>query len=267
MLVGVAALLALAIPAFAQVVRQDGTSSPGTGNKQLGTMFVGGISRADSVARMLTLDSNGNLYTQDYARDRDNYGVTTIYNNQLSCASATFMDSSLVYDTHAYRWMALLFYVTGDSIQTGATRIAVSVRAHNSASADSASAYPWYHWPSHLPTGGNVVTSPYTPDSVGQFSIGPVNGPVNSTGVFLSADSLWDGEFKVVAAMARQVQADRSWVGVGAYPRGIYIPLVDNNGVWFRSLFTSVRFRLMTMPGAPAATRRVKLRVDLVGGS
>lgn len=59
-------LLALcASGVFAQVVRQDGTGTPTSGNKQLGTLFVGGISRTDSVARMLTLDASNNLLVKE----------------------------------------------------------------------------------------------------------------------------------------------------------------------------------------------------------
>ena len=205
------------------------------------------------------VDVNGNAKVVDADRDRDLWGVHTLINNQLTATSNGMADSNATpVATYNYRRMSLMIYPQLDSLSTS-VRLAVQVRAHSSSATDSASAFPWYRWPVRGTTVGLGI------DSLTQYAHGTrtlaqgtsANLPTGSVGA-------WDGEFIVQYSAQRldTLGAGGTAGKYGAYPRGIYVPLLDATGAPFWAPYTSVRVRVLS-----GVRSRTRVRVDLVGSA
>jgi hypothetical protein len=229
---------------------QSGTNPQG----QLKVGIVGGV-KPDSTAAPFTFDATGKSYFSEAYKDRDNWRLyPNIINNQLNSTTAG-VDSSQAQDTHDMRSLALVLYGQQDSLST-IVRIAVQIRGHYTTASDSGSAYPWYRWPVRSTTAGTDAI-----DSLGHFSWG-IATVAQATSANSANGGLWSGEFLVRFDVARNDSTGTGLGKYGAYPKGMWINLVDHDGVPFRAPYTSVRVRVIN-----GVRSRFRIRADLVGSS
>ena len=155
------------------------------------------------------VDANGNAFTTDASRDRDNWRLVPLLNTQLGASGANMVDSTATpVATYDFSRMNLLLKGNFDSVST-VVRLAVQIRGHWGTLSDSSAAYPWYRWPSkNLPSipvtvsgvlgvGGSAVLhtanvagskGAFTPVPLGYVAVG--NGiPV---GAYLAAKDVSD---------------------------------------------------------------------------
>lgn len=175
-----------------------------------------------------------------------NTDIHALFTRQFT--SAGQMDSNQVAaDTRGYRRLWLFCIGTFDSL-TQKVVFGVQVRAHLNSATDSIAAIPWYRW------GRDGSTAISDVDSIGQSTRGPY--------LAAQSDSMWSSEFKLSMDVERQVgnYLNNTHQGIGAAPRGMWIPLVDRSGAWYWGPYTSVRFRCQAPPKS-----RFVLSVTLVG--
>lgn len=248
-----AAFLLFPASASAQAVVGDGQSFRGVlqGQAQVG------IVRADSTAKLLTVDSDGNLKVAQSSLDRNYYKTFQLINNQLTASGAAMADSSSPQATYDLRRMGLMIYPTAfDSLST-IVRLAVQVRAHMTNQADSASSFPWARY-----SVGRSTTAGNYADSVGHWNsgyTGPLT-PVQTTTATAAAPYLYPGEIMVTFNFARDDSTANGNGKPWSFPKGIYLPLVGALGEWFWAPYTSVRVRVIN-----GVRNRFRVRVDMVG--
>jgi hypothetical protein len=200
-------------------------------------------------------NSDGAALTSDV-----NFGswsvLANVLNNQLAASGTGLQDSTPVLPTASFKRMYLTLYGTPDSLST-VVRLAVQIRGHYGSNSDSAAAFPWYRWPVSSTTVASTV------DSIGHFDKGSYS-LAQSTNANTAATSagLWSGEFLVKFDVARQDTTDgASGLGkFGAYPKGMWIPLVDHGGNPFWAPYTSIRVRVIN-----GVRSRFRIKADLVG--
>ena len=219
---------------------------------------VSGILRSDSTARLLTTDTNGNLYMQDYARDRDaNFLFPSIISNAGLAAGAA--DSSGVLDTHAMRIGTLLVKAvptgTGTVDSTVTVDLGIQIRTHLTSSAtDSNSTFAWYMY--GVSPSLNATATASDTAIFGQLQSGSIN-------------TAWSGEFLLRVSAKRSAHANSVDVNGHTfyYPNGMAIPLQGLFGREIYSPYTSVRVRVIrVMKGIAALTGGTcAVTVHLVG--
>ena len=92
------------------------------------------------------VDANGNAFTTDASRDRDNWRLIPLLNTQLAASGANMVDSTATpVATYDFSRMNLLLKGNFDSLST-VVRLAVQIRGHWGTLSDSSASYPWYRW-------------------------------------------------------------------------------------------------------------------------
>jgi hypothetical protein len=200
--------LLLAGGAFAQSVVQDGQGFRGVLQQQ----SIGGVYRADSTARMLTMSSTGGLAIYDESRDRDAWGfISKVYSDTISNATnGKQSDSTAVFYVAPYRSKSLFIHPIVHGAAGSILQVAVQVRAHYLSAADSNMTYPL-----------TLFAAPSTPwvsngsagaDSIGHLALANRGG---ATGGLMG-----NGEFVLIL----RPDVDMNSVA-GRTPRGIFVPL------------------------------------------
>jgi hypothetical protein len=93
------------------------------------------------------VDANGNAYTTDASRDRDNWRLVPLLNTNLTASGVNMVDSTVTpVATYDFSRMNLLLKGNFDSLST-VVRVAVQIRGHWGTLSDSSAVYPWYRWP------------------------------------------------------------------------------------------------------------------------
>jgi hypothetical protein len=220
---------------FGMVVMPDTTWSQqadgqplysGRGNPPKG-LPIGGMIRADSTFQLFTTDANGALRTVDDTPDREANTSFVLWSGAAGDTTAVGMaDSTAIMDTHGLRHLGLMlkaFWTPTATILT--LRIAVQVRAHPTASADSVNTYPWA-WTNVLNATGA------TSDTV-------------RVGQNLTPDTVTPSSQELVVVFN---QAGGNWTTRSR----VYIPLYNNQGTEYWAPFTSIRVRVLG--GAGVAT-------------
>lgn len=204
------------------------------------------------------VDVNGNAYVSEASKDRDSWRLyPNVINNQLTASGVGMVDSSSVpSDTHDMRQLVLVLNGTPDSLST-VVRLAVQIRGHYNTSSDSSSTFPWVRWPVRSSTVASGV------DSIGHTLVGTYAQAQATTANVLASDGgLWPGEFEVKFNVAAN---DTSGLGngkYGAYPKGMYIKLVDHGGDYFWAPYTSIRIRVIN-----GVRSRFRINASLIGRS
>ena len=223
---------------------------------QVKVNVVGGVFASDTSGVPLQFDASGNLRTSEYSKDRDLWRLyPNVINNFLTTNILAFADSNTIpIDTHDMKQLALVLYGSPDSLSS-VVRLAVQVRGHYTTSSDSGSAFPWIRWPVRSSTVASGV------DSIGHTLIGTYGVAQATTANVLASDGgLWPGEFEV---KFNTVANDTSGAGngkYGAYPKGMYIKLVDHGGDYFWAPYTSIRIRIIN-----GVRSRFRIKADVVG--
>lgn len=258
----VAALFAVPLAtlwSIAGVEVQDSKSVRG----QMNFPVVGGISRADSAGRMLTMSSTGGLSIYDEARDRNRYVTGSLINNQLAASGAAMADSSDPVASYDLKRVGLTFYGIFDSLST-VVRVAVQVRAHFNTSTDSSSTFPWYRWANAGGIPGGAGAGNFKSDSIGHVTLVATSQvpltAVQATSANSAGGGLLPGEFEVIFNYSR---SDTTAAGNGkpfSAPTGIYVPLVGPLGEWFWAPYMSVRVRVIN-----GVRSRFRIRVEYAG--
>jgi hypothetical protein len=203
------------------------------------------------------VDAQGNAYTSEASKDRDNWRVITLINNQLGASGLAMIDSVTV-PVPTYDFSRMNLYLRGnfDSLSTE-VRLAVQVRAHYSQATDTASTFPWFRWPVRSSTVASDV------DSTGHMSKGSYTLAQQTAATSANA-GVWSGEFIVKFSAARADTTGGNGGGkYGANPvNSMMIPLCDANGAWFNAPYTSIRIRVIN-----GVRSRFRVRADLVGVS
>jgi len=262
-LTAVALLLVVPAALFAQAVVQDGQGF----RQNLQGQAVGGVVRADSTMRLFTMDASGNLKIVDATPAFSNYRTGILINNQVGASGITMADSSAPVQTYDLQRIGLSFYGVHDSLST-VVRLAVQVRAHFTASQDTATTFPWLRWGvASVNSGAPAAISGFNAkrDSIGHGDV-PTAVPttaIQATSANSSFSGLLPGEFMVVFNVAR----DDTTGGGGAgkpysAPKGFYVPLVGAQGEWFWAPYMSIRVR--TLNGVRS---RFRVRIDYAGTS
>ena len=269
-LLAVAALLTLAVVGLAADSARDGTKfnkpGSGTGNQSAATLpvpqLVGGILRSDTSSKAISLDASGNAYTLEASKDRDNwivyanaindtFSVGSLNNTRVAAIAANAgysAESTQVYSCGQYRRFTIFLRgigVTGDT--TTKIRLAVQVRKHIAASADSNSTFAWGGW----------ATSP---SFTGADSLG-----VSFSGITISSSpgpvGLYPGEHLVV--LDPRQRGDRNTDYFFGPPDGVALDLIDSKGQWFWAPYMSVRVRCLTGPGTVSVKPRIIMHVAM----
>ncbi|NBR00084.1 MAG: hypothetical protein EBT79_08095 [Actinobacteria bacterium] len=204
------------------------------------------------------VDANGNAYTTDASRDRDNWRLVPLLNTQLAASGANMVDSTATpVATYDFSRMNLLLKGNFDSLST-VVRVAVQIRGHWGTLSDSSAAYPWYRWPTRATSNGTTDI-----DSLGHMFVGTyAQAQLTSANQPFASGGVWPGEFIVKFNVATQ---DSTAAGAGKYgagPNTMLIPLSDASGCWFNAPYTSVRIRVLN-----GVRNRFKIRADLMGVS
>lgn len=237
----IACLLLLPGTALGQSSAGDGQKhgyGPGGSATMPQVGIVGGIVRADTSAKALTMTSDGYVRVADASPDRDaNLRFESIIEN--SSIAYNVGDSSTVIDVHRLRHMKLLIKATPKttSADTSAVvRLAFQIRTHLNGQSDSSSTFVEY-------LGGisNIGVSAGAADS-------NVYGHLATGGRGVTGGVPWSGEFVV------QIQAKRSAHGNSIvvnghdwyYPSGISLPLDNVAGRDFWGDYISLRVRNLT---------------------
>ena len=259
----VAVLLALPAALLAQAVVQDGSSY----RQNLQAQASGGIVRADSTMKILTVDASGNLVTTTSNPVFNNYRTGTLINNWLFASTGTMADSNTT-PVQAYdlKRMGLFIYGIHDSLST-VVRIAVQVRGHTNQNTDSVSTYAWLRWTNAAGIPGGASAGVFRVDSIGQPG-GFINIPTtavqttNAT-VAVASPYLLPGEFEVIFNVARRDTIDGTQGGKPfSAPLGYYVPLTGAMGEWFWAPYVTVRARVIN-----GVRSRFRLRVEYAGTS
>ena len=227
-------LAALAIPlvAWGQSPVQDGqrfspVSESGARSTMLQGAAVGGVIRADSTFKMLTVDSDGNLKTvnADPIQDQFRDGSVAIISSSIAALSA---DSSAVISMGAYRLMGLAIRMTGNPSLHA--RLAVQIRFHLNAQSDTSSMFPIQ---------GLQVPGATTVTQVDSIPWASVVAPTTTV--------LSRSEFQV-----NLVNDGLGTASFGSAPNA-YILLRDKSGQGIWAPYISVRVRVLSVTTALAA--------------
>jgi hypothetical protein len=224
--------------AFGQSVVQDGrlfnsTNSTGSRSTVFQPMLMGGVVRADTTSKALTMDADGNLKMVNAAPIQSQFrdGSVAVINSAIAALSA---DSSAVISMGAYRLYGLAIRMTVNPSLTA--RLAVQIRFHLNAQSDSSSIFPFGGMAF---TGAAVDTSGYgTTVSPTTTLVGRSEFLVNLTSDGLAASSFGN-------------------------PPNIYIDLRDRVGLPIWAPYISVRVRVLSVTTALAAG--VPIKVYLTG--
>lgn len=237
--VAVLALAAMAVASGAIGGGTEGSRVPGKrGNAPLADDVIGVMRSSDSTIVVVREGSTvGSFSTEEASKDRDNYTylANVIANNAIT-SSARSDSMATPVDVHSYRNLGLFLYALGsggtgsDSLMTAA-RIAVQVRGHGVAVADTASSFPW-----QTMTGANA------------------SGVIDSVGNILQEDATTAGNGEFVWVIKHPA----------GLPRGVYVPLYADGQP--HPPYISIRIRLLSILTASANTR-LRVRVSLVGSN
>lgn len=229
-------------------------------NGQFTGQRIAGVSISDTSTRVLRVDpSTGGLIAVDPSRDRDNWNLIPLINNQVSASGINMADSvSVPVPTYAYSRMSLLLKGNFDSLST-VVRLAIQVRGHYSQIADTSTTFPWYRWPTRATSNG--ITDM---DSLGHMFVGSyAQAQVTSANApFANSTGAWPGEFVVKFSMSTTDSLQTGAGKYGASPNTMLIPLSDASGAWFQAPYTSIRVRVLS-----GVRSRFKIRADLIGVS
>lgn len=257
-----AALLMLAVPIalHAQNVVQDGQSTgnhpgsttsagltipPSFGVQQ--SLLIGGLIRADSTQKALTMDSNGNLMVSEASPAYGLlYNYPSIINQQLIAGNR---DSSAAYPVAGANHIYLYFTV----LDTSAARISLwslLVTRHQNTSVDSLSSWP------DVPLGTNGVVA----SGIGGFrhnaAADTIGTMASDSSAVLNTSQPWAREYVVVFPN-----------GMAAPRRQFSAELCDRAGKPLTAVYLSVRMRLLNVAGGAATftpiAARSFIRVDM----
>jgi hypothetical protein len=194
------------------------------------------------------VNNTGDLRVDDVSRDRDNWVVTSLFDDTTSVADLIdtkstagqpyTAESSAVIPCGQYRRFTLCLRVVpaaGDT--TSRFRYAVQIRKHSAAAADSASTFAWQSWGLLAPG----ATAP--DDSTGHFGAAVFwQGTGTATGA-----SAWSNERVFVFDSERGQSAASGSVGQSfGWPGGYAIDLQDTRGQSFWAPYISVRIRCLS---------------------
>lgn len=201
------------------------------------------------------VDATGNGLVTEASKDRDNWRLIPLLNNQLGASGTAMVDSvTTPVATYDFSRMNLLLRGNFDSLST-VVHIAVQIRGHYSQSTDTSSTFPWYRWPVRSTTVASDV------DSTGHLSSGTY-GLAQATSANSANGGVWSSEFVVKFNVARQDTVSGGGKYGGSPANNMLIPLVDGNGAWFNAPYTSIRVRVLN-----GVKSRFRLRADLMGVS
>ena len=238
-----ASLVALAALVTAGAVRAQ-VGADGVKAQSLSMQRVGGITASDSLGRILKMDASGNLKTVDADRDRDYWtllgavddtlGSGTALGSSTSARLQWTAESTTVAAAYPYKRFAVairIIPIGGDT--TNVFKLAVQVRKHTAAVADSANTFGWYSW-----VAGNTAA---VADSIGH----------NYSGTFSSGAGQqlgpWPSE-RVFTFQPWRGRGDLKSAQTFGWPNGVMVDLIDSNGQWFWAPYISVRVRNLLGP-------------------
>ena len=236
----------------AQTVGNTATNPQGA----LKVGIIGGI-KSDSTASPFRFDALGYPFFTDGSRDRDNWRIVSLINNQLTASGSGMVDStSIPIATYDLSRMSLLFKFTPDSLSS-VVRFAVEVRGHYNTNNDTSSTFVWHRWPTRATSNGTTDV-----DSLGHMFVGSYSQAqvTSANAPFANATGAWPGEFVVKYNVASNDSTAAGNGKYGAFPNTIQLPLCDGTGAWYMAPYTSVRVRVLS-----GVRSRVKVRVDLMG--
>lgn len=252
-LAGSALILGLYGVALAQTAAQDGRSfATGRGTPPRTPVVQGqviaGVSRSDSVFRVLGIDASGYLQVKEQSPASSFlYDRPSIISTSLIAGNA---DSSAAYPMIGANHIYLYFTFT-DTIVTQCSLWAVQVRRHMGTAVDSLSTFPILLTPS-LSAPTNSGTG-FLRNTVVD-TLGSTNGPVSV--VALANETVWPMEYLI------------AWpYGMKSPRRTFSMEVVDRNGLPITGTYISVRVRLLAVYKNTAGTiaARSIVRVDMQG--
>lgn len=228
-----------AVPAYGQTVVQDGQSTRGVQQIQLG----GGIVPADSTGRAFRMTADGFLRIEEANPLSSNFVQSAYIIGSPAGVSlaAGAADSSAVINVAEYRTLGLYFKLTPGTGAGRDNRIAVQIRAHLNGVSDSLSTFTWHPEPV-----SNLGVSASTNDTTlvyGHLITGSATVP-------------WSGEFQIVADGVRNSPVNGVALVAYSYPNGIYVQLrTPYGGFW--APYMSVRVRNLVGPTCVASVHLV----------
>lgn len=203
-------------------------------------------------------DANGNAYTNEASKDRDNFQIVNVCDDTMSVAqfidansTAGFQftaESSAVITSYPYRRFTLMMRVIPVAADTTSRfRFAVQVRKHTDATGDSSSTFAWASW------ANATAMSAASDDSTGHFTAATFFSGGASTGA-----GAWSDErvFVLTAERGNAIGVAGSTQQSFGWPGGIAVDLCDARGQWFWAPYMSVRIRCLSA-GAAASKPRV----------
>lgn len=212
------------------------------------------------------VDANGNAYTTEASKDRDNFQIANVCDDTMSVAlfidnkstlgQAFTAESSAVITSYPYRRFTLLLRAiptAGDT--TSRFRFAVQIRKHTDATGDSSSTWAWSAW------ANATAMSVAADDSTGHFTDATFYGGTGSA----AGPGPWSDErvFVLTAERGNMVGASSANQSFG-WPGGIAVDLCDARGQWFWAPYMSVRVRCLS---ASSAANKPRVICKLAMGS
>lgn len=220
--------------AHAQTVATDGQSMRGI----VQPVLTGGVVRADSSSKAVTMSSTGGLSIYDESRDRNNYQLFDAISN---AALTTAGDSSIVLPVYPYRYLKLL--VKGVPAGGGVgliTRVAFQFRECANGLTDSSSTFAEYAYGQQPALGisGTVADTA----NAGHLIAGSGTAP-------------WSGEYVLTFNGGRNAPGSGVAATAFSYPNGMSIPLDSMFGRSARFAQLQVRARVVTGPNINLTAR------------
>ena len=155
------------------------------------------------------VDAVGNGLVTEASKDRDNWRLIPLLNNQITASGTTMVDSTTTpVATYDFSRMNLLLRGNFDSLST-VVHIAVQIRGHYSQSTDTSSTFPWFRWPVRSTTVASDV------DSIGHLSSGTYTLAQATTANTINGNGVWSGEFVVKFNVARQDTSGGAGLEIG----------------------------------------------------
>ena len=232
-------------------------------------LTIGGVVRADTSSKTLTLTSAGSLINDDASRDRDFKIWTTPVSDTVSTWTPDSTVSGPFYTAQMAR-MWLRVQVTWpnavhDSLgqRQKYCTFAVQIRAHLTSQTDSLNTNPWYVYADSSHTNSLSVTAlaGTTPGAGQGYRMSTLTGVGANTALAQTLPLPSEYVFEAYRAPFGTGAAGANYYGE---PTNFWIPLADVRGVYFWAPYTSIRIRTLTnyLVNIDAQPKYV---VDLVG--
>jgi hypothetical protein len=222
--------------------RFNSSNSTGSRSTTLVPQLIGGVIRADTTSKALTMNDDGTLATKEGSPARDDVQLFPVF-GPVALAAAAADSNSVPIDVHRYRYLKLLIkcYLTnGASNATG--RLIFQFREHANSLSDTTSTFAEYQYSS---SNLGVALSIVDTTTSGQTVTGSATLP-------------WSGEYIVNFMGTRSSPGNAVAAVVWSYPNGVAIPLDAVMG-------RPARFNQLSIRVRNGGTAAVNVTVQVLG--